>query len=103
MLLIKMFSACECNSHADSCSFNETKGYGVCNDCKHNTTGDMCQLCKETFYKNAAVSQNASHTCLGKYLYFDDNHSVYCMYPVNSNVCHEACKIIHTNAIIYYH
>ena len=28
-----MFSACECNSHADSCSYNETKGYGVWNDC----------------------------------------------------------------------
>ena len=35
-----------------------------------------------------------------KYLYFDDNHSAYCMYPVNSNVCHEACRIIYTNAII---
>lgn len=71
-----LFSACECNSHADSCSYNETKGYGVCNDCKHNTTGDMCQLCKETFYRNSAVSQNTTNTCLGKYLLFDDSPSV---------------------------
>ncbi|XP_027039863.1 laminin subunit beta-1-like [Pocillopora damicornis] len=56
--------ACECNSHSDSCSYNETKGYGICNDCKHNTTGDMCQLCKETFYRNSAVSQNTTNTCL---------------------------------------
>ncbi|PFX13764.1 Laminin subunit gamma-1 [Stylophora pistillata] len=56
--------ACECNRHADSCSYNETKRYGVCNDCKHNTTGDKCELCMETFYRNPAVSQNASNTCL---------------------------------------
>ena len=63
-------AACECNNHADSCTYNETKGYGVCNDCKHNTVGDNCELCKVSFYRNAAVPQNESNTCLGK-LCFD--------------------------------
>ena len=66
-VLFVCIAACECNSHADSCTYNETKGYGVCNDCKHNTIGDKCELCKVSFYRNVAVPRNDSNTCLGKF------------------------------------
>lgn len=67
VLFVFYVAACECNNHADSCTYNETKGYGVCDDCKHNTVGDNCELCKVSFYRNAAVPQNDSNTCLGKF------------------------------------
>ncbi|KAJ7348794.1 hypothetical protein OS493_039006, partial [Desmophyllum pertusum] len=56
--------ACECNSHAESCTYNETKGYGVCDDCQDNTMGDKCDLFKVSFYGNSAVPQHDSNTCL---------------------------------------
>lgn len=65
---VLFIAACECNNHADSCTYNETKGYGVCDDCKDNTVGDKCDLCKVSFYRNAAVPQNDSNTCLGKFI-----------------------------------
>lgn len=67
VLFVLYIAACECNNHADSCTYNETKGYGVCNDCKHNTIGDNCEFCKVSFYRNAAVPQNDSNTCLGEF------------------------------------
>lgn len=70
VLFVLYIAACECNNHADSCTYNETKGYGVCNDCKHNTIGDNCELCKVSFYRNATVPQNDINTCLGKFTIF---------------------------------
>lgn len=40
---------CECHGHAIDCH-PET---GVCIDCKHDTTGDHCEKCKDAFYGNA--------------------------------------------------
>ncbi|KAL9988631.1 hypothetical protein ACROYT_G003097 [Oculina patagonica] len=56
--------ACECNNHAESCSYNETVGYGVCDNCTDNTMGDRCDRCKVSFYRNADVPQSDPNTCL---------------------------------------
>ncbi|CAD5118427.1 DgyrCDS7136 [Dimorphilus gyrociliatus] len=40
---------CDCHGHAIDCD-PET---GVCLDCKHDTTGDHCEKCKDAFYGNA--------------------------------------------------
>ncbi|KAJ8038680.1 Laminin subunit alpha [Holothuria leucospilota] len=43
---------CGCNGRADSCTYDEVKGYGVCDNCTENTTGDKCDHCIENFYMN---------------------------------------------------
>lgn len=65
---VLFITACECNNNSESCSYNETKGYGDCNDFKDNnvTLGERCDLCKESFYRKAALPQNSSNICLGK-------------------------------------
>lgn len=56
LFFVLFVTACECNNHSDSCSYNETKEYGVC----------KCDLCKDSFYRNATVPQKDSNICLGK-------------------------------------
>lgn len=38
---LNICEACECNGHSESCN-PET---GVCEDCRHGTTGDYCETC----------------------------------------------------------
>ena len=57
---------CECYDHADSCAYNGTLGYGVCQNCKHNTTGLRCNECQDKFYRNMNVPVSSPNTCLGK-------------------------------------
>ena len=64
---MSFIAACECNNHAESCTYNETVGYGVCDNCTHNTEGDNCDRCKVSFYRNPDVPHNDSNTCLGKF------------------------------------
>lgn len=46
---------CGCNEHADSCAYVPDKGFGVCENCKFETTGDKCQLCKKNYYVNPDI------------------------------------------------
>eukprot|EP00795_Rhopilema_esculentum_P010926 gene10926-19760_t len=55
---------CECNSHAQSCVFNSTLGFGVCSDCKDNTTGFFCDQCKDQFYRNMSLPLSHPQVCL---------------------------------------
>lgn len=64
---------CECNEHAISCIYNQSLdsspdsrtqgGGGVCIDCRHNTTGRYCGVCKERFYREPGKSLNSSDVC----------------------------------------
>ena len=46
---------CQCNSHAASCVHSPSLGQGVCQDCRHNTTGDNCQSCLPFFYRDPVL------------------------------------------------
>lgn len=56
--------ACECNDHAESCSFSAEKGTGVCNMCMHNTGGDNCGRCQFTYYRNTSALLNDENVCV---------------------------------------
>ncbi|XP_064648801.1 laminin subunit beta-1-like [Lineus longissimus] len=54
---------CNCNDHADSCTYNATLGHGQCNDCYHNTRGLHCELCSHAFYPNETLALNNPNHC----------------------------------------
>ena len=64
---------CECNSHASSCRYDITLdpfpndhdvgGGGVCIDCEHNTTGSMCDVCAEFYFRSVGKSLHAVDVC----------------------------------------
>ncbi|CAF0881627.1 unnamed protein product, partial [Brachionus calyciflorus] len=79
---------CQCNGHADTCD-QET---GECIDCRDNTLGKNCELCKTGFYQ---ISYGYGYTecrlcpCPGP---SESNvFSASCMYDQNSN------KVYHCN------
>ena len=43
---------CECNSHATSCVYDSSVGSGVCENCQDNTSGDSCDSCLPSFYRD---------------------------------------------------
>lgn len=62
---------CECGGHADSCTYSpeadpssETRhgDGGVCN-CTHNTAGQHCDRCAETFFETPMVSRDSQDAC----------------------------------------
>ncbi len=55
---------CECNNHADSCLYNETGMTGICDDCRDNTQGAMCESCNPFFYNPPEVPIGAPLSCL---------------------------------------
>ncbi|XP_076819320.1 netrin-3-like isoform X1 [Clavelina lepadiformis] len=58
--------ACDCNLHAKKCRFNPDlfmksggKSGGVCQKCRHHTTGRSCNYCKPGYYRNPKVKSVA--------------------------------------------
>ncbi|XP_065918231.1 laminin subunit beta-1-like isoform X1 [Dysidea avara] len=45
---------CQCFSHAHSCVYNDTLGFGQCM-CTNNTQGVMCEQCVAGFYRDPAM------------------------------------------------
>ncbi|XP_077977074.1 netrin-4-like [Glandiceps talaboti] len=63
--------ACNCNGHADTCHFDEgvwkASGHltgGVCDNCKHNTIGRHCEICKPGFYKDPRKDMSDPDVCI---------------------------------------
>ena len=57
---------CKCNGHASRCITNRD-GRLVC-DCKHNTDGYDCEVCKDFHYGKPwhRATSNDAHACVGK-------------------------------------
>ncbi|KAL9878526.1 netrin-A isoform 3-T3 [Glossina fuscipes fuscipes] len=61
---------CNCNNHARQCRFNmelfklsgRVSG-GVCQNCRHATTGRFCHYCKEGFYRDPSKPLNHRRVC----------------------------------------
>ncbi|XP_046801940.1 netrin-A isoform X1 [Lucilia cuprina] len=61
---------CNCNNHARQCRFNmelfklsgRVSG-GVCQNCRHSTTGRHCHYCKEGFYRDPTKPLNHRRVC----------------------------------------
>ncbi|XP_061075336.1 laminin subunit beta-3-like [Conger conger] len=62
---------CECNNHAQRCSFDperyEASGRvsgGVCEGCMHHTAGPNCEQCAPNYYRNPRSAIDRPDTCL---------------------------------------
>lgn len=51
---------CNCSGLAENCFYSYAKGYGVCQGCTSNTTGDFCHQCMPGFSRN---SNSACMSC----------------------------------------
>ncbi|VDD82328.1 unnamed protein product [Mesocestoides corti] len=65
--------ACECNLHSNSCTFSQyfyllskKVSGGVCEDCRHHTTGEKCHQCMEGFYRDWTKPISHPMVCLSK-------------------------------------
>ncbi|XP_039499116.1 netrin-A isoform X1 [Drosophila santomea] len=61
---------CNCNKHARQCRFNmeifrlsQGVSGGVCQNCRHSTTGRNCHQCKEGFYRDATKPLTHRKVC----------------------------------------
>ncbi|XP_076812806.1 usherin-like isoform X3 [Clavelina lepadiformis] len=64
---------CECHQHADRCHYERDVdpfpddfyrgGGGVCDDCKHHTTGRHCEVCVELYFREASKDLAAPEVC----------------------------------------
>ncbi|XP_071494248.1 laminin subunit alpha-1-like [Diadema antillarum] len=55
---------CGCSGRAESCVYDEVKGYGVCQNCTENTSGDKCEVCLEDYYRNPYTDPTLNDTCI---------------------------------------
>ncbi|CUT99307.1 netrin 1 [Echinococcus multilocularis] len=63
--------ACECNLHSNSCTFSQhlyllskKVSGGVCEDCRHHTTGEKCHHCIEGYYRDWTKPISHPRVCL---------------------------------------
>ncbi|KAG9484595.1 hypothetical protein GDO78_010137 [Eleutherodactylus coqui] len=64
---------CRCNNHSSSCHYDASVdpypddhgrgGGGVCDDCLHNTAGQKCEVCKNSFYRKLKADPSAIDVC----------------------------------------
>ncbi|CAD6188744.1 unnamed protein product [Caenorhabditis auriculariae] len=62
--------ACNCNMHAKRCRFDQelfrmsgNRSGGVCLNCRHNTAGRNCHLCKPGFVRDSSVPMTHRKAC----------------------------------------
>ncbi|XP_015910992.1 laminin subunit alpha-1 isoform X2 [Parasteatoda tepidariorum] len=68
---------CQCYGHSDQCHYEQIvadkrlsinvhglyKGGGVCDKCKHHTTGINCEQCEDGYYRPSNVLRNHTRPC----------------------------------------
>ncbi|PIO53438.1 laminin EGF-like protein, partial [Teladorsagia circumcincta] len=61
---------CNCNMHAKRCRFDqelyrlsENRSGGVCVNCRHNTIGRNCHLCKAGYFRDASKPITNKRAC----------------------------------------
>ena len=55
---------CQCNNHAQECTYNSTLDGGQCVDCQHNTTGAQCDQCPSFFYHPSSEALDSPNACV---------------------------------------
>ncbi|XP_038046622.1 laminin subunit alpha-1-like [Patiria miniata] len=55
---------CVCNEHSDSCTYDESLGQGVCDDCTDNTAGPSCEICISGYHRNTSVLASSPDSCI---------------------------------------
>eukprot|EP00102_Acyrthosiphon_pisum_P016424 XP_008187385.2 PREDICTED: laminin subunit alpha [Acyrthosiphon pisum] len=68
---------CQCNGHSNTCD----KATGICNNCKHSTTGDHCEKCIIGYHGNASIG--TPYDCL----------ICACPLPIASNNFATGCEV----------
>ncbi|KAL5963072.1 Netrin-A [Taenia solium] len=68
---MELTTACECNLHSNSCTFSQhlyllskKVSGGVCEDCRHHTTGEKCHQCIEGYYRDWTKPVSHPRVCL---------------------------------------
>ena len=76
-LFFSISTACECNLHSNSCTFSQhlyllskKVSGGVCEDCRHHTTGEKCHQCMEGFYRDWTKPISHPRVCLSECFLF---------------------------------
>lgn len=71
-VFIYLISACNCNLHAKRCRFDSElfkmsgdRSGGVCINCRHNTAGRNCHLCKPGFFRDPTKPITHRKVCTG--------------------------------------
>ncbi|GBM42837.1 Laminin subunit alpha-2 [Araneus ventricosus] len=71
------FLECECYGHSDQCHYEQVvadkrlsinthgkyEGGGVCDNCKHHTSGINCEQCEDGYYRPSKVARNHTKPC----------------------------------------
>jgi len=68
MITMLVCAACECGGKSDECYFDEdlferTGHGGHCTNCRDDTFGVHCELCRESFYKDSEAGHCVYCAC----------------------------------------
>ncbi|XP_078075359.1 netrin-G1-like [Mustelus asterias] len=55
---------CQCFGHSNRCSYLDLLSTAVCVNCKHNTRGRHCQLCRLGYHRNPSAQLDHHNVCL---------------------------------------
>ncbi|KAM4641604.1 netrin-G1 isoform 2-T2 [Discoglossus pictus] len=72
---------CYCHGHSNRCSYIEVLNTSVCVGCRHNTRGQLCEMCRSGFHRNLSAKLDDENVCIAN---FCDNELHRCQ---NGGVC----------------
>lgn len=69
LLILFYFLVCQCYKYVDSCYYNKSLDYGICDDCYYNIIGMFCEQCVFKFYRNMSKFFDDFEVCLREYCF----------------------------------